>query len=252
MPETLFISDLHLSPQQPAITQIFQEFMQHRAIQADALYILGDLFEVWLGDDDNSAFNQAIITTLRHLVDRGVVVYLMPGNRDFLLGTAFAAQSGCHLLTDDFHRIDCYGTPTVLTHGDGLCTDDIEHQQFRAQYRNPAWQQAMLALPLAERMRLANQYRQLSQHNYQMKNPEIMDVNPTAVERVMQDYGVYQLIHGHTHRAAIHSGWLQQHPTQRIVLAAWHTLGNALSYTPDRLELIYFAGKTPVPPQTAG
>lgn len=239
--EILFISDIHLSPAQPEIAQLFQIFITQRASQASALYILGDLFEAWPGDDDDSAFNQAIIHILHTLTQQqGVALYFLPGNRDFLIGERFAAATGCQRLPDPF-LLSINGTKTLLSHGDAWCTDDQEHQQFRAQYLNPAWQQTILALPLSQRRALAQQYRMTSQQHLAMKDPAILDVNPQTIAQAMQTYHSYQWIHGHTHRPALHNGTLGTHKTQRLVLGDWQaSTGNFLRYQPEQLCWIQF------------
>jgi len=228
---TLFISDLHLSGQRPDITRQFIAFLEGEACQAEALYILGDLFEAWLGDDMVLPEYGDAITAMKSLSDRGVPVHVMHGNRDFLLQDGFAAMTGATLL-DDPTVIDLYGTPTLLLHGDTLCTDDVEYQKFRAMVRNPDWQAAMLARTPEERLALAREYREMSQTETGGKEESIMDVNPQAVESLMREQGIYQMIHGHTHRPAIHNFEVDGHPARRIVLADWYRRGSLLSCTP--------------------
>ncbi|MEW6354278.1 MAG: UDP-2,3-diacylglucosamine diphosphatase [Pseudomonadota bacterium] len=233
---TLFISDLHLCPERPEITKLFLEFLRADARRCDALYILGDLFEAWLGDDDNNAENAAILSGLRALTEHGAPVYIMHGNRDFLIGADFSAMTGCHLLPDP-SVIDLYGRATLLTHGDALCTQDVEYQKVRAQVRNPAWQQVFLELPLAKRAELAREYRQKSREKTRAKPEYIMDVHQSAVEQIMREHGVTRLIHGHTHRPAVHDFYLDARPAQRIVLGDWYEQGSVLRCGASGCEL---------------
>lgn len=224
---TLFISDLHLCAERADITATFIEFLRTRARQAEALYILGDLFEVWIGDDAAIAAHQPIIDAMRNLTDSGTPIYVMHGNRDFLLGDAFANTSGCLLIAEPL-VINLHGTPTLLMHGDVLCTDDVEYQHFRAQVRNPAWQQKILALTPQQRATLAQDYRSQSREQSSQKSMEIMDVNPQAVANTLREYGVSHLIHGHTHRLAMHDIKVDGIPARRTVLGDWHHQGNVL------------------------
>ena len=222
---TWFIADLHLDASRPAITQLFRTFLQQLEGRADALYMLGDLFEYWVGDDALESPHAAgflpVIEGLRRVSDSGVAVYFMHGNRDFLVGNAFASATGCTLLPEQ-HVLDLYGTPTLLLHGDTLCTDDVEYQNVRKLFRNPQWQQQFLALPLAERIRQAEAMRAQSRLSMQGKAEAILDVNPQAVAAVLRDSGVKRLIHGHTHRPAIHDLMLDGIALQRVVLGDWH------------------------------
>ena len=217
---TLFISDLHLEPTRPAITALFLDFLERRAQQAQALYILGDLFEAWIGDDDDAELGRTVTAALRALTDAGVPAYFLHGNRDFLLGERFAAVSGVQLLPESA-VIELAGEPTLLLHGDTLCIDDEEYQAFRAQVRHPAWQAQILALPLAQRRVLAGQLRETSRQAGQQKAADITDVSLAEVERVMRAQGVQRLIHGHTHRPAIHDWRLEGQPARRAVLGDW-------------------------------
>ena len=236
MQGTLFISDLHLDPEHPTITALFLEFLETRAPGADALYILGDLFEVWIGDDDTGLMNGAVTRGLHACAAGGTPVYVMHGNRDFLLGQQFAAQAGCTLL-DDPACIDLYGTPTLLMHGDLLCTDDTEYMAFRDMVRNPQWQAELLAKPLNERRQIAAGMRQCSREQTGGKPEAIMDVNPQAVQQAMSGHGVQRLIHGHTHRPAIHALTVAGKPAQRIVLGDWFEQGSVLVCRPGGCEL---------------
>ena len=217
---TLFISDLHLDADLPRLTDAFLAFMRQRAAQAEALFILGDFFEVWIGDDDESAFNLDIADELRKFSDRGGRLFLMVGNRDFLLGEHYASRCGAELLPDPT-VIDLYGTPTLLMHGDSLCTRDAEYMAFRAQSRSPQWQAQMLSQTLAARRAFARQAREKSQQHNRMQASDIMDVTPDEVVRVMQVHGVRRLIHGHTHRPARHPLLLDGEAAERIVLGDW-------------------------------
>lgn len=214
----LFISDLHLSTQTPIITQHFLDFLAQRAALAEKLYILGDLFEVWLGDDEQDY--QSVKTALRTLTTSGIAVDILHGNRDFLLGTQFEAETGCHLIAEPY-IIDLYGFKTILMHGDVLCTQDVAYQAFRQQVRNPLWQQHFLAQPLVQRRLLAQQARQQSQQHTQMTQEYIMDITPEEVVKLLQSHQTYELIHGHTHRPALHKFEVAGKQATRYVLGAW-------------------------------
>jgi UDP-2,3-diacylglucosamine hydrolase len=224
---TLFISDLHLSGERPRIVELFLRFLREEATDAEALYILGDLFEVWLGDDAVFPDIKPVMETLANLNRGGVPVYVMAGNRDFLMGAGFEAISGCTLLQDPT-VIDLYGTPTLLMHGDTLCTDDVEYQRFRAQVRDPRWQAAILAKSVEERIAYAKQMRAQSQAAMQGKSEEIMDVNAQAVEQTLREHNVTRLIHGHTHRPAIHQLEIDGRPATRVVLGDWYDRSSVL------------------------
>jgi len=236
MPDTLFISDLHLDPERPAITDLFLDFLGTRAVGSEALYILGDLFEAWIGDDDSGTMNDAVCHGLKVCTEAGTPVFVMHGNRDFLLGAAFAERCGCTLLNDPA-RIELYGTPTLLMHGDLLCTDDTEYMSFRDMVRDPGWQAALLSKPLDERRHMAQEMRASSREQTSGKAESIMDVNAGAVGRVMTEYHVQRLIHGHTHRPAIHDLEIAGQPAQRIVLGDWYEQGSVLVCSPAGCEL---------------
>ncbi len=224
MPHTLFISDLHLSPDQPDITAAFRRFVCDHAPFAEAVYILGDLFEYWAGDDDlGDAFYAEMVALLRTIPQ----LFIMRGNRDVLLGAGFAKAAGATLL-DDPILMDLYGTPTLLSHGDALCTDDHAYQQFRAQVRSAAFQQAFLAQPLAERKAYIAQLRARSQQENQIKSSAIMDVNDLTVAELLRQHGYPRLIHGHTHRPNHHLHLVDGQICERWVLADWHAQGMAL------------------------
>lgn len=232
---TLFISDLHLDGSRPAVTQLFFSFLAGEARDAEALYILGDLFEAWIGDDDDDTHHQAVVSRLQAL--SGVVpVAVMHGNRDFLLGERFARDSGCRLMAEA-EVVDLYGVPTLLMHGDQLCTDDAEYQAFRRVARDPEWQRGMLARPLAERRAIARQARDRSAIENSMKADSIMDVNAEAVAAAMGTRGVRRMIHGHTHRPAIHEFELDGAPATRIVLGDWYDQGSVLRVNADGVSL---------------
>ena len=218
-PETiaLFISDLHLQTELPATTAAFLSFLRQQARHTRALYLLGDIFEYWAGDDDlDTPFVRTIVDELKAVSDAGVALFWIAGNRDFLVGPIFAAATGATLL-DDPAVITCNGTRYLISHGDLLCTDDVLYQQFRSQSRQPAWQAAFLARPLSERKQLIAQMRLQSQQHQRQQSEAIMDVNVAAVAALMQQYGAQVLIHGHTHRPALH----QLGASQRYVLSDW-------------------------------
>jgi UDP-2,3-diacylglucosamine hydrolase len=228
MPGTLFISDLHLDPERPAVTALFLEFLATRARQADAVYILGDLFEAWIGDDDETPLNLEVIQGISSCVDAGTPVYVMHGNRDFLLGERFAAQSHCILLADPA-RIDLYDIPTLLMHGDLLCTDDTEYLAFRDMVRDSAWQSELLSKPLAVRREMAAEMRRNSRENTAGKPESIMDVNPEAVRDTMTQHAVVQLIHGLQ---------IAGKSARRYVLGDWYDQGSMLVCNRDGCRLL--------------
>lgn len=219
--EVLFISDLHLSLDKPEITRRFLRFLDRRAINASAVYILGDLFDAWVGDDDPTPPNNQIRKQLKRLTDSGTKVYLQQGNRDFLLGEQFCRDTGVIML-GDYAVIDLFGVPTLLTHGDLLCTDDLPYQAFRVKSRTPDWRRSVLSKPLLVRLLAARWYRLRSFLHKRKKSREIMDVNQDAVVKVMLKYDCLRLIHGHTHRPNLHSFKINQKPAQRFVLADWN------------------------------
>ncbi len=228
--EILFISDLHLNPEQLDDTgRLFIDFLQTQASATDALYILGDLFELWLGDDAILPAYQPYLEALRKLTDSGTSLYIIRGNRDFLLGDKFQSLTGAQLLKDPT-VINLDGIPTLLMHGDLLCTDDIAYQQFRAMVHNPEWRQALFRKSMVERLELARKLRQESQAATGEKGTEIMDVNQQAVEEVLRSNNALQLIHGHTHRPAEHHFDLDGQPARRFVLPEWGEMGGGLRY----------------------
>lgn len=236
---TLFISDLHLSQERPAITALFLRFLQEVAGGSDALYILGDLFEAWLGDDMVLPEYREAIAAIRHLTEQGVPVYVMYGNRDFLMREKFEQMSGARLIHEPY-ILTLDGQDTLLLHGDTLCTDDVAYQQFRAMVRNPQWQDALLAKTPEQRLALAREYRDMSKTEMAKKDEAIMDVNPQSVITTMQEQKVHHLIHGHTHRPGIHQFELDGLPARRIVLGDWDNHGSYLQCDGNRCRLIDF------------
>ena len=235
---TLFIADLHLDPERPAITELFGHFVDGEARDADALYILGDLFEAWVGDNDPSEAGAFVAERLRALTASGVPAYFIRGNRDFLLGNDYASRSGMILL-DEPLVVDLHGTPTVILHGDLLCTDDVAYQQFRAQTRDPRWQAQFLAQPLEARLAFAAQARAASKARYgelvSAGTAEVVgDVAKDAVDQLFERSCVARMIHGHTHRPAIHD---EGQGRTRIVLGDWYEQGSVLRVSEDGVEL---------------
>lgn len=226
---TLFISDLHLDPQRPDILREFTGLLEEAESTAKALYILGDFVEYWIGDDDSDHGLDVAFDKLRTL-GRSVPVYLMHGNRDFLIGAAFADRCRLKLLPDPT-VIDLYGEPALLMHGDTLCTDDAEYQSFRKMVRHPQWQSGFLAKPLEERRAIVMNLRQTSREATEEKSEDIMDVNQQAVEQIMREHNVRLLIHGHTHRPGVHNFVLDGQPATRIVLGDWYQQSSVLTYT---------------------
>ncbi len=235
---TLFLADLHLDDARPHITRLFERYLAGpEACQAGALYILGDLVEAWIGDDDDAELPARIAHAIHALADRGVPVYFMHGNRDFLMGHDFADRAGMTLIEEDAVVHDIEGTPTLLMHGDTLCTDDVEYQQVRARVRTPQWKAQVLATPLDARRALAARSRDESRSHTGSTDETIMDVNQGAVEQAMRQAGVTRLIHGHTHRPAIHDFTLDGRDARRIVLGDWYEQGSVLSVDGDDIHL---------------
>lgn len=234
---SLFIADLHLDPARPQITALFERYLAGDEVRhADALYILGDLVEAWIGDDDDAELPARIAAATRAVRDAGVPVYFMVGNRDFLLGPAFAERAGLTLL-DDGTVHDIHGRPTLLMHGDVLCTDDVAYQAVRRQVRTPEWQAQILAMPLQARRAFAAKAREDSKAHTGSTMESIMDVNDGAVAEAMRKAGVTRLIHGHTHRPAVHAFELDGDPAERIVLGDWYEHGSVLRVDNDGVEL---------------
>ncbi|MDF7680113.1 UDP-2,3-diacylglucosamine diphosphatase [Enterobacteriaceae bacterium ESL0689] len=236
---TLFIADLHLQSKEPAITAGFLRLLQTQARSADALYILGDFFESWIGDDDVSALHQEIASALRALTAAGVPCYFIHGNRDFLLGQRFADACGMTLLAEET-VINVHGRQILIMHGDTLCRDDTAYQAFRARVHTRWIQTLFLALPLFLRRRIAARMRANSQAANHSKPDTIMDVTPQAVVEMMEKYQIQWLIHGHTHRPAIHPLSANGQPAYRVVLGAWHDQGSVVRVSQDNVELLPF------------
>ena len=226
---TLFISDLHLEAERPDIGEQFLEFLRTDASEAEALYILGDLFEAWVGDDDPNTHYFKIKRGLRKVTDSGIPVYFMHGNRDFMIGKGFANETGVKILPDPY-RVDMYGQKALLSHGDALCTDDVQYQRVRKMTRDPDWQASMLAKPLKERLRIAEEARRQSLEQTLNLSMNIMDVNQDAVRNVIVKHGVDILLHGHTHRPDVHTIDLGGRKAKRIVLGDWYTQGSVVRW----------------------
>lgn len=236
---TLFISDLHLDASRPDISTLFLDFLRHEARGAEALYILGDLFEAWLGDDDPEPEKQRILAALRELTAAGVPCYVLHGNRDFLIGRRFCKLTGAQLLRDGT-IIDLYGERVLLMHGDTLCIDDSDYQRLRRIVRNPVVQFVLRNLSLRQRQRLAERMRAGSKAHISDKTrvaPDIMDVNLEEVVRVMRQHNVRHLVHGHTHRPAVHRFQIDHEAAVRIVLGDWYEQGSVLTWNAQGYEL---------------
>lgn len=236
MSHTLFIADLHLCTEEPAITAGFLHFLRREAQQVDALYILGDLFEAWIGDDDPNPLHAEVAHALRQLA---IPCYFIHGNRDFLLGKRFAKASGMTLLPEE-QVLDLYGRRVLIMHGDTLCTDDQGYLRFRAKVQQRWLQTLFLALPLFVRQRIALKMRAGSRQANSSKSREIMDVNQQAVVAAMSRHQVQWLIHGHTHRPAVHPLLIQGQAAERLVLGAWHEEGSMIKVSADEISLISF------------
>lgn len=239
--KTLFISDLHIDAVDSDITRSLIAVLEEHGPGADAIYILGDLFEVWVGDDDDTPAATLVAEALSRLSEQGTRIYLMHGNRDFLLGHEYAARCGGELL-DEPTIIDCYGQKIALLHGDSLCTRDTAYMSFREQVRAPEWQRNFLARPLLERHMVAQQLRQQSQEANNYKTSEIMDVTPQEVLNLLEKLQVNMMIHGHTHRPGIHTIRLQNpinghNEARRIVLGCWDQKAWVLFFTPEGYDL---------------
>jgi UDP-2,3-diacylglucosamine hydrolase len=232
----LFVSDVHLDASVPEAIEQFLGFLDGHARDAEALYILGDLFETWIGDDDADPAKAEVCAALRGLTATGVATFVIHGNRDFLLGCDFCRRTGCELLVDPT-LVELDGERVLLTHGDALCTDDRAYQALRSTVRTHAWQRRFLGLPLATRAQLAHQARAGSQVHTARVVKEIMDVNADAVAQSFRALGVRRMIHGHTHRPAIHDTLIDGERAQRIVLGAWYEQGSYLWYERGGYEL---------------
>jgi len=235
----LLISDLHLEQERPDISRAFLHFLESRASEAEALYILGDFFEVWIGDDAISPFQRTIAQALRQLSDSGTRIYLMHGNRDFMIGQAFCREAGCSLLHDP-SLVELGGEKVLLMHGDSLCTRDEAYMRLRRWLRNPLALFILRNLPLAARRKLARKLRTESREQTRMKASDIVDVTPAEVPRIMAAHGVRTLIHGHTHRPAVHQLEVAGQPARRIVLGDWDSQGWALQVDGQNWQLTPF------------
>ena len=236
MSTTYFIADLHLSAERPDITLCLEQFLTREAANADALYVLGDLFEVWIGDDDVNAFSTRVAQAFKTLADSGVPIFFIHGNRDFLIREGFAKRAGMTLLPEE-KVIDLYGEPTLIMHGDQLCTRDIAYQKFRKKARGWWWPRLVLMLPLRTRRKIAADGRKKSKEKQQHLSQDIMDVTPEEVIKTLESHRVTRLIHGHTHRPDVHPIQLKNASAERIVLGDWYTQGSVLKVTKDTLAL---------------
>lgn len=236
----IFIADLHLQHERPDLSRAFLQFLNDTARQADQLYLLGDIFEAWIGDDSPYPGTAPILQALAELSQQGVELFFQHGNRDFLVGETFARQTGCTLLPESLCITTADHRRLLLMHGDQLCSDDAEYQQFRRMVRDPQWQQAFLAKPVEERLAIARQIRDTSQRRGREKASYITDVNGDTVIQAMRDAETDLLLHGHTHRPAIHQLDLDGRPGSRIVLGDWDKNGWYLDWTADGYRLIDF------------
>ena len=234
---TLFISDLHLEADRPDIADQFLRFMETEALHADSVYILGDLFESWVGDDDPNEHYAWIKQALKKLTRKSVPVCFMHGNRDFMIGERFAEETGVRILSDP-EVIDLYDDSVLISHGDAYCTDDHEYQAVRKMTRDPAWQAMMLEKSLEERLAFAAQARQASLARGGTIDEEITDVNQGAIEAAMRGAGVSIMLHGHTHRPAVHEFSLDGKPAKRIVLGDWYEQGSVVRWDEDGPVLV--------------
>ena len=234
MQKTYFIADLHLSENRPHLLALFRQFMQEQAPEAEKLYILGDLFDFWIGDDEQSDLISEVQQLIRHLTEQGVPCYFQHGNRDFLIGKKFANACGLTLLPT-YQVIDLYGTPTLLCHGDTLCVDDVKYQHYRKKVHQKWRQWLFLHLPLKVRLKIAEKIRAKSRQDKQVKSTEIMDVNAAFVQHMFAQFHVTQMIHGHTHRQKHHE--IPPH-FHRIVLGDWGETSSLLEVTPHSIEFI--------------
>ena len=234
MQKTYFIADLHLSENRPHLLALFRQFMQEQAPQAEKLYILGDLFDFWIGDDEQSDLISEVQQLIRHLTEQGVPCYFQHGNRDFLIGKKFANACGLTLLPT-YQVIDLYGTPSLLCHGDTLCVDDVKYQQYRKKVHQKWRQWLFLHLPVKVRLNIAEKIRAKSRQDKQLKSTEIMDVNAAFVQQMFAQFHVTQMIHGHTHRQKHHE--IPPH-FHRIVLGDWGETSSLLEVTPHSIEFI--------------
>lgn len=231
-PYTLILSDVHLSTTAPDITRRFLQFLESHAVHAHSVYLLGDLFEVWIGDDAPGEFGNEISAALKQLSNRGITIYFMHGNRDFLIGEQFAHQSGMHLLNDPC-VVNLHGQPVLLSHGDAWCTDDIEYQAFRLHRSQPENVQQFLTLPVDQRLAFAQSARDASQKHTNNSAANIMDVNQAAINEAFTEHNVQTIIHGHTHRPADHQ---YANHNQRIVLGDWYSQASWLTISAEGIH----------------
>ena len=232
--QTIFVSDIHLCESRPSITDAFVKFLNKTTSQVDSLFILGDLFEYWIGDDSKQHEN--VIEAIKALTDRHIKVFLMHGNRDFLIGSFFEKKTGALLLQDPT-LIEVYDRKILLSHGDSLCTDDVEYQSFKKKVRNESWKNEFLKKSLPERILIANNFRKESELNKKNKSEQIMDANPDEVNRILTQFNYPDFfIHGHTHRPNHHSINLDGHRMQRIVLGDWYEQGSYLTLDTHSIE----------------
>jgi UDP-2,3-diacylglucosamine hydrolase len=237
---SFFVSDLHLSDTRPAANEAFFSFIEQKAPSAQALYILGDLFEYWIGDDDlGEPFHAVVAGFLRGLSRKGVALYVMQGNRDFLMGERFCEETGAQLLEDPA-VVELSGVRTLLMHGDTLCSDDADYQDWRRVARSDKWQREFLSRPLAERRRAFLELREKSKSAIRAKPAEVMDVNDDAVRNAFRQHGVSRLVHGHTHKAARHSVEVDGRLCERWVLPDWYGPGGYLEVRGDKPRLVRF------------
>jgi len=239
MRQTYFIADLHLSDSRPDISAAFYHFLNTHILNqdVDALYILGDFYEVWVGDDYETPLSKEVASRLKQISDSGTPVFFIHGNRDFIIRNKYAKQAGMTLLSEQT-VIDLYGTPTIILHGDEMCTQDIEYQKFRKKARGWWWPRLMLALPLWYRRSVAKKAREKSKQNQAGKSLEILDVTQEAVLDVFAKHQVKNMIHGHTHRPNVHHYKEQGTELTRTVLGDWYTQGSYLVVTPDSQKLV--------------
>ncbi len=241
MAKHLFIADLHLAPERPNIIELFIQFLQTQAAQAESLYILGDFVEYWLGDDDNAKGLERVFTAMKQQADNGLNIFLMHGNRDFLMSETHAKRYNCTLIHEP-HIATFDNIPVLLMHGDILCTDDVNYQKFRAVLRSETWKEDFLSKPLIERNQIAAGLREQSKAATKEKQAEIMDVNADAVTQAFVNNHVSLMIHGHTHRPAIHDLNINNKPAQRIVLGDWFDQGSILEFnSADDFQLKSFS-----------
>lgn len=232
----LFVSDLHLDAERPEAIDAFVRFVERECVKSERLFILGDLFEVWVGDDDDDPHLAKVINAIASLRNYEVPCYIMHGNRDFLLGKSFAQRTGARIMTD-FVTVDVYGQSLLLTHGDLLCTDDTAYMKLRATVRDPQWQSGFLSRPIEERRQIAASMRARSKTETAMKPSDIMDVNEAAVDETLRSHGVNVLIHGHTHRPGVHRFEVDGKPATRIVLGDWYSEGTILQWDRNGFKL---------------